>query len=104
MTNLSMQFAGKLETLNRYDRLTVKGWVEKFLEKQGKFADIGNLNLRLVQREMKFRGVPLFYCRANFFTDKGNFVATGEEYGIQQCVNIALNKVKRQLLRKKEKA
>jgi len=55
-----MQFAGKLETLNQYDRLAVKGWVEKFLEKQGKFADIGNLNLRLVQREMKFRECRCF--------------------------------------------
>ena len=104
MTNLSMQFAGKLETLNLYDRKAVKSGVERFLEKQGKFVDSGSLNLRLVQREMKFRGVPLFYCRANFFTDRGKFVATGEEYGILQCINIALNKVKRQLLRKKEKA
>ncbi len=98
-----MQFAGKLETLNQYDRKSVKDWVEGFLEKQGKLVNSGELNLRLEQREMKFRGIPLFSCRANFFTDKGKFVATGEEYGIKQCVNIALNRVKRQLLRKKEK-
>src|SRR3989338_4960214 len=102
--NLSMQFAGKLETLNLYDREVVKGWVERFLEKHGRFVDSGDLNLVVEQREMKFRGVPLFFCRANFFTDRGKFVATGEEYGIQQCVNIALNKVKKQLLRKKERA
>lgn len=104
MTNLSMQFAGKLGTLNQYDRNAVKSGIERFLEKQGKFVDSGSLNLKLVQREMKFRGVPLFYCQANFFTDRGKFAATGEEYGIQQCVNIALSKVKRQLLKKKEKA
>ena len=98
-----MQFAGKLETLNQYDRKAVKNWVEEFLEKQGRLVESGELNLRLEQREMKFRGIPLFSCKANFFTDKGNFVASGEEYGIRQCVNIALNKVRRQLLRRKEK-
>ena len=101
--NFSMQFAGKLETLNQYDRKAVKNWVEGFLEKQEKLVSDGSLNLRLEQREMKFRGIPLFSCRANLFTDKGKFVATGEEYGIRQCVNIALNRVKRQLLKKKEK-
>lgn len=99
---LSMQFAGKLETLNGYDRKAVKNWVERFLEKQGRFVESGNLNLRLEQRELKFRGIPLFSCKANLFTDRGKFVASGEEYGIQQCVNIALNKVKRQLLKRKE--
>lgn len=98
-----MQFAGRLETLNRYDRIAIKNGIERFLEKQGRLVNDGSLNLRLVQREMKFRGVPLFFCRANFFTDRGRFVATGEEYGIQQCVNIALNKVRKQLLRKKER-
>lgn len=101
--NLSMQFAGKLETLNQYDRKAVKSWVEEFLEKHERLVNHGNLRLRLEQREMKFRGIPLFSCRANFFTDRGKFVATGEEYGIRQCVNIALNRVKKQLLRKKEK-
>ncbi|MBI2105436.1 hypothetical protein HYT56_01200 [Candidatus Woesearchaeota archaeon] len=98
-----MQFAGKLETLNMHDRQAMKGWVERFLEKQGKFVDNGLLKLRLEQRREKFREVPLFFCRANFFTDRGKFIATGEEYGIQQCVNIALNKVKKQLLRQKSK-
>ncbi|MEK6856817.1 MAG: hypothetical protein AABX49_02260 [Nanoarchaeota archaeon] len=103
MVNLSMQFAGKLETLNQYDREAVKSWVEGFLEKHEKIVSNGELNLRLEQRERKFRGIPLFECRANFFTKKGKFVATGEEYGIKQCVNIALNRVRKQLLKKKEK-
>ena len=102
MANLSMQFTGKLETLNQYDREAVKNWVESFLEKHKRMVNSGNLSLILEQREMKFRGIPLFKCRANFFTNRGKFVAIGEEYGIRQCVNIALNRVKRQLLRKKE--
>ena len=99
-----MQFAGKLETLNLYDREAVKGWVERFLEKHGRFVDSGDLNLVVEQREMKFRGVPLFFCRANFFTDKGKFTATGEEYGVIQCINLALEKVKKQVLKHKSKA
>jgi len=98
-----MQFAGKLETLNAYDRQAVKGWIERFLDKQEKFVNNGELKLVVKQRREKFREIPLFFCRANFFTDKGRFTATGEEYGIQQCVNIALNKVKRQLLKQKSK-
>ena len=103
MMQLSMQFAGKLETLNQYDREAVKNWVKGFLEKHSRLVNSGDLSLRLEQREMKFRGIPLFSCKANFFTDRGKFVAIGEEYGIRQCVNMALNKVKKQLLKKKER-
>lgn len=102
MYQLSMQFGGKLETLNKYDRESVKDWVKNLLEKQAKFINNGILNLRLEQRNEKFRTVPLFYCKANFFTDKGIFSATGQEYGIKQCVGIALDKVKKQLVKKKE--
>jgi len=98
-----MQFAGKLETLNNYDRAFIKEWVERFLEKNERFVKSGVLKLRLEQRREKFREVPLFSCRANFYTDGDRFIASGEEYGIKQCVGIALSKVRRQLIRKKER-
>ncbi len=98
-----MQFAGKLETLNRYDRDFVRRWVESFLEKHEKFVKNGFLNLRLEQRKEKFREIPLFNCRANFYTEKGQFVASGEEYGIKQCVGLALERVRKQLLKRKRR-
>ena len=66
--------------------------------------DNGELKLVIQERSEKFRNVPLFFCRANFFTDKGKFTATGEEYGVIQCINLALEKVKKQVLKHKSKA
>ena|SRR3989338_10881213 len=103
MENLSMQFAGRLKELSSYDRDYFKKSVQRFLSKQSKFVDNGELKLVIKQRSEKFRNLPLFFCRANFFTDKGVFTATGEEYGVNQCINLALHKVKRQLLKRKNK-
>ena len=98
-----MQFAGRLKELHSYDRDYFRKRVERFLDKQSKLVDNGELKLVVKERDEKFRSVPLYYCRANFFTDKGRFTATGEEYGVSQCINLALNKVRKQLLKHKKK-
>jgi|SRR3989344_2439004 len=103
MENLSMQFAGRLKELPSYDRDYFKKSVERFLDKQEKFVNNGELKLVVKQRTEKFRDLPLFFCRVNFFTDNGIFTATGEEYGIKQCINLALEKVKKQVLKRKNK-
>jgi len=86
----------------------VKGGIEKGEnEKETAIRELeeetGISNFKFEKFKEKFREIPLFYCRANFFTDKGIFVASGEEYGIRQCVGIALGKVKKQLLKQKKK-
>lgn len=65
-----------------------------------KYGDLGLLEARvsLHEHDEKLRGTPLLMARIRLFTDKGQFVGTGEGYGASHALHLARNVVERQLL------
>ena len=100
---VSVKFAGKLRTLASIDRRNIKQSIRELVNKRGRVIRAGSLNLDITQNSHKFRQTPLFYCRARLWNRGKKVIAIGQEYGIWQTVDRALNKIEQQLIQHKEK-
>jgi ribosome-associated translation inhibitor RaiA len=105
--SVSVKFSGKLKRLATIDKQIIRSTIQGLVSKHGRILSSGAINLDIKQNGIKFRQIPLFECKANFWNTTNrkvrNIVATGQEYGIWQTVDRALNKIERKLVQQKEK-
>ena len=71
----------------------------------GKFEALDVLHARVdfQRHEEQHRGEPLFRCQARLFTDETQLAGTGEGYGAENALSLALDKLERNLLDLKER-
>ena len=101
--SVSVKFAGKLRNLASVDRDGIKQTVRELVNRRGRVINKGALSLDITQNSHKFRQTPLFLCRARLWNNGKKVIAIGEEYGIGQTVDRALNKIEQQLIQYKER-
>jgi len=101
--SIGIRFSGRLKRLNNIDRQVLKRVIQSIVGKHNRFIKSGAINLDLKQNSEKFRQIPLFECKAKLWNKGKNIVAIGQEYGIPQTVDRALNRIEQKLVQYKEK-
>ncbi|AQL42139.1 hypothetical protein BV210_05170 [Halorientalis sp. IM1011] len=87
--------------LREIDRAEVAAHIESITEK---FEELDVLHARVdfQRHDEQHRGDPLVRCQARLFTDETQLAGTGEGYGGENALSIALDKLERNLLDLKE--
>lgn len=100
---LSVKFAGKLRNLANVDKQDIRENIAELVERHQRVLRAGALKLHLKQHKERFRQLPLFLCRAKFWTRGKSIIARGQEYGIWQTVDNALDKIEHKMIQSKER-
>lgn len=95
--DLQVANADMLRTTTREE---VSDQVEEIAAKD-QDLDVIHAELRLQSHEEELRGTSLVRCRARLWTDRDAFIATGEGYGPEDALSLALDKLERNVLEQK---
>ena len=88
---------GLLQTTSREE---VSDRIQEIVEKDQEL-DVLRAELRIQSHEEELRGASLIRCRARLWTDEDTLVATGEAYGAEDAISLALDKLERNVLEQK---
>ncbi|MFB6179927.1 MAG: CBS domain-containing protein [Halorientalis sp.] len=92
ITNISL-----LDTIVREDiRTDIEEVVDKYQDMQVRHAHV-----RFHEHKEKLRGTPLVQCQIRLRTTEGQIAGSGEGYGAEQAFNVALDKLERNVLERK---
>lgn len=98
----SIQVIGDCKDMSEFDKSILNKKLIKFVEGyKDKFSQrlltIDIKHKKGNHNSGKYRGIPLYYTRLRFSTDKGIFIAKKENWGIHQSLNSALNIIKQKI-------
>jgi len=82
------------------DSLSRESVVADLTEVVDKYQDmqVFHAHVRLHEHKEKLRGTPLIQCQIRLRTSHGQVAGTGEGYGAEHAVNVALDKLQRNVL------
>ncbi|WP_327052145.1 CBS domain-containing protein [Halomicrococcus gelatinilyticus] len=100
--HLTLQIDG-IDLLDDVSREELRGMIERTADKYARMT-VYDAHVYLHEHKESFRGTPLVLARIRLFTDKGQFVGTGEGYGAGHALRLARNRLERQILEGKEYA
>jgi CBS domain-containing protein/ribosome-associated translation inhibitor RaiA len=87
-----------LDTISRESiREDITDVVDKYQEMQ-----VHHAHVRFHEHKEKLRGTPLVQCQTRLRTTEGQIAGTGEGYGAEQAFNVALDKLERNVLERKD--
>ncbi len=89
-------------TLDDFDKDAIMEDVEKFMRKFSKFLGESYLFVYIKRHKEHFRGLPLIHVRLKLSSEKGNFMVSGESWGVEYALHVALKKLEREVLKEKE--
>lgn len=92
-----------IDLLDDMTRAELSELIEGIASKHGRMRVL-EANLYLHEHDETLRGTPLILARIRLFTDKGQFVGTGEGYGAAHAIRLAANVLERSILEGKEYA
>jgi CBS domain-containing protein/ribosome-associated translation inhibitor RaiA len=90
-----------VELLETVDRGHVRQSIEEVVDKYQKMQVV-HAHVRLHEHKEKLRGTPLINCKIRLRTDKGQISSSGEGYGARAAFHVALDKIERQVIERKE--
>nr|WP_308203522.1 CBS domain-containing protein [Halobium salinum] len=99
-TRLQVKFVG-IELLDDISRDEVVDMIERIAQRYGEMR-ILEASVYLHEHDEKLRGTPLVLARIRLFTDRGQFVGTGEGYGASHALHLARNVLERDVLEGKQ--
>ena len=99
---ITLQIDG-IDLLDDVTREELREMIERTTDKYGRMT-VYDAHVYLHEHQETFRGTPLLLARIRIFTDKGQFVGTGEGYGAGHALRLARNRLERQILEGKEYA
>lgn len=99
---LSVQFVLQNVEFDDFDRKAILEDVEKFMRKFSDFLGNTNVYIYLKKQRIHYRNLPLITAKVKVWSDKGLFIATGESWGIEFALHVALEKLEREVQREKE--
>ena len=83
-----------LDTVSREDiRIGIEEVADKYQEMQ-----VHHAHVRFNEHKEKLRGTPLIYCQIRLRTNRGQVAGTGEGYGAGAAVQVALDKLERNVI------
>jgi len=83
-----------LDTISRED---VRDGIEEITHKYSDM-DVRHAHVRFHEHKERLRGTPLIYCQVRLRTNKGQAAGTGEGYGADNALNLALDHLERNVL------
>lgn len=89
-------------TLDEFDREAIMEDVEKLMRKFAEFLGESFLFIYIKRHKEHFRNLPLIHVRLKLASEKGNFMVSGESWGVEYAVHVALKKLEREILKEKE--
>lgn len=101
---LSVQFVLQNVEMDEFDRDSILKDVEKFMKKFSDFLGNTNVYVYLRKQRIHYRNLPLITAKVKVWSDKGLYIATGESWGIEFAIHVALEKLQREVQRDKELA
>ncbi len=89
-------------SLDDFDREAIMDDVERFMRKFSEFLGESYLFVYIKRHKERFRGLPLIHVRLKLSSERGNFMVSGESWGVEYAVHVALKKLEREVLKEKE--
>nr|WP_290596154.1 CBS domain-containing protein [Archaeoglobus sp. JdFR-39] len=89
-------------TLDDFDRDAIMEDVDKFMRKFSEFLGESYLFVYIKRHKEHFRNLPLIHVRLKLSSEKGNFMVSGESWGVEYALHVALKKLEREVLKEKE--
>uniref|UniRef100_A0A7J2TJN3 CBS domain-containing protein n=1 Tax=Archaeoglobus fulgidus TaxID=2234 RepID=A0A7J2TJN3_ARCFL len=99
---LAVQFVLQNVELEDFDRENILRDIEKFLRKYSEFLGNTNVYVYLRRQRIHYRNLPLITAKVKVWSDRGLFIATGESWGTEFALHVALEKLEREVQKKKE--
>ncbi|MET1124640.1 MAG: CBS domain-containing protein [Archaeoglobaceae archaeon] len=88
--------------LDEFDRDALMDDIRRLMRKFSEFLGESYLFVYIKQHKERFRGLPLIHVRLKLASERGTFMVTGESWGIEYAVHVALKKLEREILKEKE--
>lgn len=102
-SELSVQFVIQNITPEEFERNEIIKDIEKFMRKYKDFLGEAHVYVYLKkQQRVHFRSLPLISAKIKIWSAKGLFIATGESWGIEFAIHVALEKLEREVQKEKE--
>ncbi len=89
-------------TLDDFDRQAIVDDVEKLMRKFADFLGDSFLFIYIKRHKEHFRNLPLIHVRLKLSSERGNFMVSGESWGVEYALHVALKKLEREILKEKE--
>ncbi len=99
---LAVQFILQNVEIDDFDRENILKDVERFLRKYSQYLGNTNVYVYLKKQRIHYRNLPLITAKVKVWSDKGLFMATGESWGIEFALHVALEKLEREVQKEKE--
>lgn len=99
---LAVQFILQNVEIDDFDRGNILKDVERFLRKYSQYLGNTNVYVYLKKQRIHYRNLPLITAKVKVWSDKGLFMATGESWGIEFALHVALEKLEREVQKEKE--
>jgi signal-transduction protein with cAMP-binding, CBS, and nucleotidyltransferase domain len=99
---LAVQFILQNVEIDDFDRENILKDIERFLRKYNQYLGNTNVYVYLKKQRIHYRNLPLITAKVKVWSDKGLFMATGESWGIEFALHVALEKLEREVQKEKE--
>ena len=99
---LAVQFILQNVEIDDFDRENILKDIERFLRKYSQYLGNTNVYVYLKKQRIHYRNLPLITAKVKVWSDKGLFMATGESWGIEFALHVALEKLEREVQKEKE--
>ncbi|MDK2795818.1 MAG: hypothetical protein PWQ22_518 [Archaeoglobaceae archaeon] len=99
---LSIQFVVQNIAPDEFERDEIIKDIERFMRKYKEFLGETHVYIYLKKQRVHFRGLPLVNAKIKIWSSKGLFIASGESWGIEFAIHVALEKLEREVQKEKE--
>lgn len=89
-------------TLDDFDKEVIMDDIERFMKKFSVFLGESYLFVYIKRHKEHFRNLPLIHVRLKLSSERGNFMVSGESWGVEYALHVALKKLEREVLKEKE--
>ncbi len=88
--------------VDEFDREAIMDDIERFMRKFSEFLGESYVFVYIKRHKETFRGLPLIHVRLKLSSERGNFMVSGESWGVEYALHVALKKLEREVLKEKE--
>lgn len=102
-TEIGVQLVTQNISADEFEREEIIKDIEKFMRKYRDFLGETYVYIYLRKQRIHFRGLPLITAKIKIWSSKkGLFIASGESWGIEYAIHVALEKLEREVQKEKE--
>ncbi|MCS7129891.1 MAG: CBS domain-containing protein [Archaeoglobaceae archaeon] len=99
---ISVQFVIQNISTDEFEREEIIKDIEKFMRKYKDFLGETHVYIYLKKQRVHFRSLPLISAKIKIWSAKGLFMASGESWGIEYAIHVALEKLEREVQKEKD--